>query len=167
MAAPKGNKFAKGNKGGEGKKSEYNPRFASVAAKMCAMGATDADLAEAFGFSVQTINNWKSTHQDFALALKRKNTADEKVERSLFERATGYALPDTHISNFQGAITATPLIKHYPPDTTACIFWLKNRRPAEWRDKSDVKLNHPAEIRIVIGGNVDNPKDDETDSDED
>ncbi len=29
----------------------------------------------------------------------------------------------------------------HAPDTTACIFWLKNRKPAEWRDKQDVEMN--------------------------
>jgi hypothetical protein len=44
------------------------------------------------------------------------------------------------------------LTKHYPPDTTAAIFWLKNRRPSEWRDKVDMNANHTGTIEIVIGG---------------
>lgn len=32
----------------------------------------------------------------------------------------------------------TPLTKHYPPDTTACIFWLKNQKPKEWHDRTEL-----------------------------
>jgi hypothetical protein len=64
-----------------------------------------------------------------------KHEADERVTRSLFQRAVGYtASRDAHRVH-QGKAIATELIKHYPPDTTACIFWLKNRRPEEWREK--------------------------------
>jgi len=143
MAAPKGNKFAVGNPGG-GRKSEYSESLLPAVRKLCALGATDKDLAEALGVSEQTINNWKGAHEDFSIALKEaKALSDSAVERSLFERATGYSHPDVHISNFQGDVTTTPITKHYAPDTTACIFWLKNRKPKEWRDKTENDVNIP------------------------
>jgi len=64
--------------------------------------------------------------------------ADAEVANKLFQRATGYSHDDVHISNYQGQVCITPIIKHYAPDTTACIFWLKNRRPDLWRDRTEV-----------------------------
>jgi hypothetical protein len=108
----------------------------AVAARL---GGTDEQIAEMLGVSVDSITRWKQKHPDFCGALKLgKDEADDRVERSLFERATGYSHPDVHVSNFQGDITLTPITKQYPPDTTAGIFWLKNRRPKEWRDRQEL-----------------------------
>lgn len=91
-------------------------------------------MAEYFNVTEVTINNWKKKYPNFFKSLKRgKDIADNKVIASLFERATGYSHPDVHISNFQGDITITPIIKHYPPEVTACIYWLINRQPDNWK----------------------------------
>ncbi len=102
-------------------------------------GYTDKELAKIFNVTEQTINNWKKDYPEFFESLKEgKFLADSKVEASLFQRACGYSHPEIHISNFQGQITKTPIIKHYPPDPTSMIFWLKNRRKDKWRDKLDL-----------------------------
>jgi len=120
-------------------RGKYRQEFARQAAKLCALGATNEQLADFFDVSIRTIEVWIAEKQHFRDAvLQAKQIADEKVERSLFERATGYSHPDVHVSNFQGEITVTPLTKHYPPDTTACIFWLKNRKTKEWRDRTEL-----------------------------
>src|SRR5690606_22212030 len=99
---------------------------------------TDKELAEFFGVTERTINAWKGAHPKFLHALKEgKQLADAQVAEKLFQRAIGYSHPDVHISNFQGIITQTPITKHYPPDPTSMIFWLKNRRPDLWRDKPE------------------------------
>ncbi len=116
----------------------YREEYATQAAKLCKLGATDPDLAEFFECSVQTILNWRSKHTKFATALKvAKTRADERVERSLYQRATGYSHPDVHITLTNGKIIETPFTKHYPPDTAAMMFWLKNRQSDTWRDKRD------------------------------
>lgn len=108
--------------------------------KLCEAGLTDAQLAACFSVTRDTISEWKKD-EGFLLHLKDgKLLADDKVERSLWERANGYSHPDVHISNYQGAITVTPITKHYPPDTVACIFWLSNRRKDKWRQKQDVNV---------------------------
>lgn len=118
--------------------SKYKSEYAEQARKLCKLGATDMELAEFFDVALRTIYNWAGTNGNFAAALKiGKDEADDRVERSLFLKAVGYSHPDVHISNYQGAITATPITKHHPPDTVACIFWLKNRRKKEWRDKQE------------------------------
>ena len=136
-----------------GRPSAFTPEMMRQTRFLCERGCTDAELADFFGVCEKTLNNWKKAHPEFLQSLKEgKAVADIRVQRSLFERATGYSHPDVHISNFQGAITATPVTKHYPPDTTAAIFWLKNRRPDEWRDKVDLNARITGEIIVEIGG---------------
>lgn len=122
-----------------GRPSDFNPEYIEEAEKQCLSGATDQELADYFDVSVRTLYRWKNTHPDFCQALKSgKAVADERIERSLFERATGYERDEVDIRVVEGQIVQTPIRKFYPPDTTAAIFWLKNRRPAEWRDKIDL-----------------------------
>ena len=120
-----------------GRPSKYKKEYCEQAAKLCRLGAIDEDIADFFNVSFQTLNTWKIKHPEFLESLKRakRNHDDKNVVRSLLERATGYSHPDTHITNFQGKITITPITKHYPPSEAACIFWLKNRDPDNWRDK--------------------------------
>lgn len=147
MPAPKGNQYAKGNRGGKGGPAKYKASFADQALKACEAGFTDKELADLFGVNEATINAWKMAHQEFGRALKAgKSVADDRVERTLYHRAIGYEHEDVHVSNHQGKITLTPLRKYYPPDTTAAIFWLKNRRRDDWRDKVDHE--HSGEMKI-------------------
>jgi hypothetical protein len=146
MPAPKGNQNAKGNKGG-GAPSLYEPKHAKMAEKACLAGFTDIELADLLGVSPRTINNWKVEHVEFGAALKAgKDVSDQRVERSLFSRATGYEHDEVDIRVIGGAIVQTPIRKFYPPDTTAAIFWLKNRKPGEWRDKQE--LEHTGNVTI-------------------
>lgn len=119
-----------------GRPSKFDPVKCSQAEKLCKLGAKDKELADFFEVSEQTLNTWKKEYPDFLESLKKgKEIADSEVGERLFQRATGYSHPDVHISNYQGEITKTSITKHYAPDTTACIFWLKNRRPDLWRDR--------------------------------
>lgn len=117
--------------------SSYKPEFAEQARKLCELGATDAELADFFEVSVRTLNNWKSK-PEFLQSLKvGKDAADNRVEASLYHKATGYTYDSVKIFQFQGQVIEAPYREHVPPDTTAMIFWLKNRRPEQWRDKVD------------------------------
>jgi len=121
-----------------GRPSKYSQELDEQAEKLCRLGATDKDIAQFFGVTETTLNNWKLRHPSFLESLKRgKDEVDSQVEQSLFRRATGYSHDDVHVSSYQGAVTLTPIIKHYPPDPTAMIFWLKNRQPDKWRDKRE------------------------------
>jgi hypothetical protein len=95
--------------------------------------------------SEATINNWRLKHEDFARALKAaKAPADDRVERSLYARANGYEYDAVKIfCNKDGVVTQVKYRQHVPPDTTACIFWLKNRRPDQWRDRHEVDHKVP------------------------
>ena len=119
----------------------YKPEYAEQAEKLCALGATDLDLAAFFKVTDRTIQRWKLDHEEFCQSLKvGKDVPDENVKRSLYQRAIGYSHPDVDIRVVDGVLVKTDIVKHYPPDTTAGIFWLKNRDAKNWRDKQEVEL---------------------------
>lgn len=125
--------------------SKYKPEFAGQAAKLCLLGATDAQLADFFEVSVSTINLWKVEHSEFSESIKvPKEQADERVVQSLFRRAMGYEHDEVDIKVVDKEIVMTPIRKYYPPDTSAMIFWLKNR--AGWRDK--VEQEHSGTVIV-------------------
>jgi transposase len=127
---------------GVGRPTLYRPEYPKQAAKLCLLGATDKELSEFFEVSESTINLWKQEYPEFSESIKRgKVLADAQVAEKLFYRATGYTCHDSHISNYLGKITVTPIKKHYPPDTTAAIFWLKNRQKDKWRDKQEHEIS--------------------------
>jgi hypothetical protein len=103
-------------------------------------GLSDSQLCEVFEISVDTINEWKKNPKFSEVLKGGKANADERVVNSLYHRACGYSHPEDKIFNEKGTPLIVPTIKHYPPDTAAIIFWLKNRQPDKWRDKHDVDL---------------------------
>lgn len=124
-----------------GRPASYRPTFPEKAQSMFARGATAAEVAKSLKISISTLYQWQQDKPAFSEAVTRgKAQADELVEQSLFKRSIGYQHPDTHFSTFQGMVTATPFTKHYPPDTAAAVFWLKNRKPKEWRDRTEIQL---------------------------
>ena len=117
----------------------YKPDMDVKAKVLAAEGLTEKQLGDEFGVTRRTIYNWKKRFPLFCESIMAgKKISDAKVVAALYQRAVGYSCPDVHISNCEGDVTLTPIIKHYPPDTTAQIFWLKNRKPDEWRDKHEV-----------------------------
>lgn len=122
-----------------GRPTKYKPEYNKQAEKLCRLGATDKELADFFGVEEQTINNWKNEFPKFFESIKSgKIEADANVSDRLYQRALGYSHPDVDIKVVDKEIVETSLTKHYPPDTTAAIFWLKNRQPEKWRDKHDI-----------------------------
>ena len=125
-----------------GRPTKYKEEYDELAYNYCLLGATDADLGKFFDVDERTINNWKIDHPNFFQSLKAgKEQADALVAKALFKRATGYVAPDLDIKMFEGNIIETPYMKHYPPDATSAIFWLKNRQPQLWRQQPTVDLN--------------------------
>ncbi len=133
-----------GDKAKGGRPSAYKSEYAEQAGKLCMLGATDEEIADFFGVHTATVYRWKNVHPEFCEALKAgKDSADERVERSLYQRAIGYTHDEDKIFNNGGEALIVPTKKHYPPETTAAIFWLKNRRPDEWREKQLTELSGP------------------------
>lgn len=134
-----------------GQPTAYRDEYAEWAEKLAKLGATDKELAESFEVTESTIANWKSAHPEFLDSIKKgRQIADAEIASKLFHRATGYEHPEDDIRSVNGEIVITPTIKHYPPDTTAAIFWLKNRRPDLWRDKVENQLSGPGGGAIAI-----------------
>lgn len=142
-----------------GRPTAYEEEFAGQAEKLCALGATDDDLAEFFDVSTRTIYRWKIEHEKFCQALKvGKDVADERVVRSLYNRAVGYTFDSEKImavsqgKDLGSEVQRIPCKEHVAPDVTAAIFWLKNRRGAEWRDKIDHDVRvEPINVNINLG----------------
>ena len=135
-----------------GRPTEYKEEYDKLTYKFCLLGATDKDLAKFFEVSESTINKWKIDRPSFSESIKKgKEEADAKVAQSLFKRATGYKHKDVDIKMYEGQVIQTPIIKHYPPDATSAIFWLKNRQPKKWRDKQELDIEtKDSSIKVEI-----------------
>ena len=112
-------------------------------------GLTDEQIAHNMGVSRKTLAKWKIKYGDIGDTLKRnKEVVDYEVENALFKRALGYDYTETtkeRVLNTETGeyelITTKEVHKEIAPDTTAAIFWLKNRKPDEWRDKRDISFS--------------------------
>lgn len=132
-----------------GRPTDYQDDYARSAEKLTALGATDMELADFFDVNVRTIYRWKHEHEEFCQALnKGKDKADERVISSLYQKAVGYEQEAVKIFMPGGATEPVyaPYREKIAPDTTAAIFWLKNRKPAEWRDKQEVSHSGSLEV---------------------
>ena len=108
--------------------------FAKQARKLCRLGATDRDLAEFFGVTTVCIWQWQCKYKEFFNALGvGKNEADERVKRSLYQRAVGYSYDTVKINQYEGSAVITPYVEHVPPDVGAAKLWMINR--CGWREK--------------------------------
>ena len=100
-------------------------------------GLTDEQLAAGSGITRQTLDNYKKRDPKFFASLKdNRDLADTMVRKSLFKLANGFEYEEEMV-NKDGAVRVT---KYARPDVTACIFWLKNRQPEEWREKHELDL---------------------------
>lgn len=116
----------------------WKPEYAEMAKNLCLLGATDPDLATFFNVGLTTLVSWKKKQPEFRDALKAgKMAADAKVAKSLYQRAVGFSQQEIDIRVIGGKVTQTVYTKKYAPDTTAQIFWLKNRQPELWNDRRE------------------------------
>lgn len=103
-------------------------------------GMTDKDIADRIGIAWQTLYEWKNKHPEIKEALKKgKEVVDIEVENALLKRALGYSYTETMTETTGGETKTRTTVKHMPPDATAMIYWLKNRKPAQWRDRQQAE----------------------------
>mgnify|MGYP002152379484 CR=1 FL=1 len=134
-----------------GRRSRYKPEYAGIVRKMSELGATSWDICEALGISRATFHRWANQHKEFCDNLRLGNEqSDQRVERSLYERACGYSHEDVHISSYEGEVIITPIVKHYPPDTKAALAWLYNRMRDKWHPMPKGEGNAVTELAIEI-----------------
>ncbi|WP_313185948.1 transposase [Lacrimispora sp.] len=118
-------------------------------------GLTDEQVAKNIGVNRDTLYTWKKKYPDISDALKRgKEVVDIEVENALFKKATGFTRTIKKAIKVKEVLYEAGKRKsekehiefadeeiYIPPDTTAQIFWLKNRKPDTWRDKQNVELS--------------------------
>lgn len=122
--------------------SKFNEALRETILKLYKQGRTDKEVAGIIGVCEKTISNWKGKYPSFLLALREsKFVADGLVEASLFGRATGYSHEEEKIFMVDGKAKRVKTVKAYPPDTTAAIFWLKNRQPEKWRENYELDIH--------------------------
>lgn len=146
-----------------GRPTVYKDDYAKQAEKLALLGATDQEMADFFEVDVRTIYRWKHDHDAFCQALKAgKDVADERVERSLYQKAIGYEQDEVKIFMPGGASEPVyaPFRAKIAPDTTAAIFWLKNRRSKDWRDKTEQEVSGELTVNKVVREFVDTPHSD-------
>jgi len=136
-----------------GRPSEFKPDYCEQVVKLCRLGATDQDIAEFFNVSTTTIDNWKIRYPEFLGAVRAgKIEADVQVANSLFKKATGYVV---EVEKVVGRADDRKIVKMniaIEPDTQACMFWLKNRRKDQWRDKQEIDvtvMNHEQALEAL------------------
>ncbi len=118
-------------------------------------GMTDEQIAVNMGISARTLYRWKLQYCQICQALKKgKDVADREIENALFKRAKGYDVTETKIKTKNGVvIEKTEITKHIPGDTTAQIFWLKNRKPEYWGGGDKFTNEEETEVRIYVPDN--------------
>lgn len=115
-------------------------------------GLVDKQIAHNIGITEQTLNVWKNKYPSLFESLKRgKEVIDRQVENALLKRALGYTYDEvTQEMMESGKLGITKVVtKQVVPDTTAQIFWLKNRKPTEWRDKQSIEHSGESGVRII------------------
>lgn len=102
-------------------------------------GLTDEQIAYNIGIAERTIYDWKNRFPQFSQALKKgKEVVDRQVENALLKSALGYEYYEEAVTNTGEVVK---VLKHSKPNTTAQIFWLKNRKTKEWRDRQDIEMS--------------------------
>lgn len=128
-----------------GRPSKYNPEFHRPWVKsLASRGLTVAEIAKEIGVAKSTLCLWVKDDPELSDALnKGRGAVDSQVEQTLLKRALGFTVTEKKTIVSAGdegqkkPLRVEIYEKEIPPDTTACIYWLKNRRPDLWRDVTE------------------------------
>jgi hypothetical protein len=124
-----------------GQPTSYKPEYGELAHNYCLLGATNEVLADFFDVAPRTIDNWIAIDPDFADAVRRgRAVADAAVVRALFDRACGFSHQVSRTTLYRGKEQTVTNTVSYPPDTQACMFWLRNRQRHYWQAKAEAPL---------------------------
>lgn len=111
-------------------------------------GLTDEQISSNMGIAYSTFKDWKKKFSDISSTLKEsKEVVDRQVENALYKNAIGFYYEEDTVTN-QGEVVSVR--KYSKPNTTAQIFWLKNRKPQDWRDKQEIEQTS-RNIDIKVG----------------
>lgn len=147
-------------------KSKYDKNtFPLLAQDYARRGLIDKQIAAKLGISEGTLYEYQKKYPKFSEALKEgKKPVDIAVENALLKRAQGFEYEESHIEYKPGKDPNAKLIptaikkvkKLVAPDTTACIIWLKNRRPKYWKDRKELDI--PGLDKILIRSKIPRPR---------
>ena len=123
-----------------GRPSKYDPSFCKQARKLARLGMTEEEMAAFFEVDVSNLERWKNRHPEFRGAIKEgREISDINVADKLYKKATGFYYTTERVTA-KGDVVQ---VREYQiPDTASAIFWLKNRRRLNWKDKTDLDVNH-------------------------
>jgi hypothetical protein len=137
--------------GARGPDSQFKPEYCDLARRVAMLGATNDDLAGILGVCRRTIGNWLQDYPEFKKAVEEgKLDADAKVAEKLYQRATGYERPAVRFFASPEGPKGMEYTYHHPPDTAAAIFWLRNRRRADWRERVEHHHTTSEEMLTVL-----------------
>lgn len=128
----------------------YDPaKHPEMIFNMALAGLSEKKIADCLLIEITTLESWKHKYPEVNQKLiEGRDLSIAVVARSLYDRATGYSHPDTHIMVWKGEVIQTPITKHYPPDTGACAFILKNKTRGyemPWMDVQSIEHSGPAQ----------------------
>lgn len=127
-----------------GRPSKKNDTRIEVALKLYQRGFIDTEVAEILGIAERTLNYWKKSSPELLQSIKEaKKGVDDEVEDSLLKKCLGYEIEEeiakvVNIGDGKTKLRKTKVKRHYSPETSAIIFWLKNRQPKRWQEKYTV-----------------------------
>lgn len=128
--------------------TDYDPEYHDkLAYKLAILGLIDKEIAAVFEITPQTLYNWKKQESTFFEAIKKgKEIANANVAEALYKRAIGYSHIETKLfqhtdKDGKHHVIEHDVIKHYPPDATAAIIFLKNRQPDKWKDRKEHEIS--------------------------
>lgn len=182
MAKGKGSKASSPKKHPGGRPTKYKPEYVQIVYDACSgYGLDNKGLAKILLTTPQTIATWMKEYPEFFDAVKAGKDLwnTHTVEDSLLKRTMGYKYIETTREPLYNPLTGKPLkdpktgkdiiavtkkvTKNVAPDTTAIIFYLKNRDPGRWRDKQEIE--HSGNVTVETG--IRRPGDDDIASQKD
>lgn len=145
-------------KSNAGRKTKYHEDFPLLAQDYARQGMIDTGICKKLGISVATYHEYQKEYPEFLKAIKEgKKPVDVEVENALLKRALGFTYEEVH-AEFRAKdkddqkakpIVVKKITKMVVPDTTACIFHLKNRRPGRWKDRQHFDLNGNLNMKVI------------------
>jgi hypothetical protein len=127
-----------------GRPTKYKEEYNEEAYELCLLGCTNEELAEYFDINVDTIYEWQKKYTQFSESIRLgKKSADSKVSKALYERATGCIVVKQQVVKLRrGDDEVVEIVEikiELPPDVAAGKFWLNNRQPLKWKEKREEK----------------------------
>lgn len=139
-------------KGAMGRPTDFAEEKVAEAAELALQGLTEAEIAKRMGIDRVTLYRWRMLHENLRNTLKgAKDAADDRVELSMYQKAMGYDFVEQQaikvkLNKDVEGVEVVEVVRHQPADTTAGIFWLKNRRREGWTDTQRIDLNGSLQI---------------------